>query len=154
MDIALFVAGFLESYRYEKPSNTEIKIRTEHLTNVMYLSKSYEWSSMLEVHASVLVAIERGHLKWWYDFSHLERRTVKISVNESGTAVGKFSTENINKVLFCKFYNLSLKSSLNWSLNHSNKSSLMLSLKLVKSETSLILSLKISMQLSLRSGLK
>ena len=105
LDIALFVAGFLESYRYEKINNTEIKIRTELLTNLMYLSKSYEWPSILDFHASVLVEIKRGYLEWGDDFSHLERRTVKISDNEYGTAVGKSSTEHKNKTLFCKSYN-------------------------------------------------
>ena len=72
LDMPLFVAGYIEPIKKSllkvksKVGSKVMKIeiaKLEHLISLMYLSKSHDWESVRELHASVLHEIELGNKK-------------------------------------------------------------------------------------------
>ena len=88
LDMPLFVAGYIEPIKKSllkvkskvgsKVMKKEIA-KLEHLISLMYLSKSHDWESVRELHASVLHEIELGNKKWGDSFIDVEVRSLPIA---------------------------------------------------------------------------
>ena len=74
LTLAEFVAGYAKILSIAEAG--EVAARTNHLEELMYFATIYEWRDVLNYHAAVLNALERGHGKWGEDFAKLQRVTL------------------------------------------------------------------------------
>ena len=106
-----FCAGYSTILEFSR--GIERKHRTEHFTELMYLSSKFTWRTVLNYHGACLTEIERGQLKWGDSFLALKSTILAgsslISQNGSGvngrTQAGSGFVHGGNKsesVIFCK----------------------------------------------------
>jgi len=115
LTIAQFVTGYSQLLQSDEISDLERRERQTHLVSLMYFAQQYTWDAVLAFHASVLLEIERGILKWGDSFFHLESRTLYTKPLIDSTSATTKSTLIIvclfplnklcsNAILFCRDY--------------------------------------------------
>ena len=101
LTIAEFCAGFTGILK-EESSASVLAFRLSHLEHLMYFATIYTWSSVLKLHAAVLVEIEKGIRKWGDDTRHLEATTLVPARQDSRhNSKGKGSNRGTQRILFC-----------------------------------------------------
>ena len=84
LSMSEFCAGYctiMEGMKGKKLSH-----RLTHLKDLMYLATRYQWKEVLNFHASCLLEVERGQLKWG--------ETTKFQLLQSTTLAGGISNPN------------------------------------------------------------
>ena len=113
LSVAEFCAGYATILK--KSSRKKQKHRISHLEDLMYLATRYQWRSVLNYHAAVLVEIERGNASWGDSFETLKSTTLisnPITSQRNGTKINRdrqhenndpsTSKESGSRVLFCR----------------------------------------------------
>lgn len=117
LDLNLFVAGELEIISDRKIKDLERSGRINLLKKIMYLSTSYDFSTLKSFYAACLREIEVGNRTWSDDFSSVETAILQKFVPKarSFSHFGKKTnyknkrpvegqTEKEGKLWFCPFY--------------------------------------------------
>ena len=94
-----------------------MKFRMSHLKELMNLGSKYQWRNVLNYHASCLLEIERGNMKWGSSFQNLQCTTLAGGFLNRNRAPGSSNTNRTTSsqrfpssssedgpILFCKAY--------------------------------------------------
>lgn len=116
----LFIAGELEIITEARTDKTERMGRLDLLKKLMYLSSSYELSTIKAYYAAVLREVELGHKTWKDDFQYVESAILNKHVPKSRSSYQNSSykktefksgkrqsdkkVENEDKLWFCAAY--------------------------------------------------
>ena len=90
----------------------ELKYRTAHFTELMYLATRFPWSSILTYHGACLYEVERGNKKWSDSFQDLQ--STSLLASQVRKAPPKASPTS-GPILFCPNYQ---KGSCSYSKDH------------------------------------
>ena len=118
LDLNLFVAGELEIITDVRTKNKERNGRLDLLKKIMYLSTSYDFSTLKSYYAAVLREIELGKKSWSDDFQYIEAAILskhtpksKSSFQPKRSFAAKYQKKNKNetndteeKLWFCSQY--------------------------------------------------
>jgi len=64
LSTSMFVHGFVKNLLEKKHVKRSVRIRLEHLSDLMFDAAYYDWGIVRETHASVLYAMENGTISW------------------------------------------------------------------------------------------
>ncbi len=119
LSIQEFCEGYVAIMEVSKVE--EMKFRMSHLKELMNLGSKYQWRNVLNYHASCLLEIERGNMKWGSSFQNLQCTTLAggflnrnrapgSSNSTSGAGNNSASSQRVSSssgegpTLFCKLY--------------------------------------------------
>ena len=114
LSLAEFCAGYATILN--KTKSKKRKHRITHLEDLMCLATRFQWRSVLNYHAAVLMEIERGNAKWGDSFEILKNTTLvgsHISHQRGGNGSFGHGANNLqqgsvdrktSRTLFCRQY--------------------------------------------------
>ena len=112
----LFIAGFLETLLVDlkRRGRTRVTDKIRHLKSLMYNATQLDWDTILDMHAAVVIEIERGNREWGDSFWDIESRVyhtkqvkgINSTVKQPGGGVkgNNPGTGKPGSVMFCKAY--------------------------------------------------
>ena len=116
LTMAEFCAGYCSILEKIKGKDKQLLThRITHFKDLMYLTATYQWKSILNYHSSVLLEIERGNISWGSDFQKIQSIALAAgclparggsSSFRSNTITQRQSlvSDNAGPILFCKSY--------------------------------------------------